>query len=130
LDKIEFIENEPFARFNDELMTSEWSIEYYGADSADEFTFEKDYIVTNDVVYMNNPSFYKLLEIFGNFKEEKASKYSTKIDKSCVIWEPDRFKDLKVKPYIQFCSDYPKFNKMKYDAVVAALDEYYANLHK
>ena len=136
---IEFIENEPWCRYNGELTTPEWCINHHGLDGEPEFY--DNHIFYNDTLYTDNSSFYNLLTIFGEYHKVKEYDYiankgygSTQnmIEKSLIgdngayiVCDPTCYKDTIIKPYNQFYIDYPNFNKEKYDEFMNALDNYY-----
>lgn len=140
LYSIEFVKGEPVCRFNGELATDKWYENKCGIFG--EVEIDENFIVYEDTIYVKGKiDFYSLLMRFGTFK--KARDYDYIANKgygsvqayteqriygqngSIIISNPERFKDMKLKPYSKFMKDYPNFNEKEYNKIQESLDYYY-----
>ena len=139
---IEFINGEPFCRWNGTLMNEKNHKKLFGVQY--ELDMFEDDIISFDGVYYTDLPFGKLVMSLAEKIVEKVEDYDDVLDKGygwsgwCeekelegkMIIPIDMIKDMTVKPFQDFYKKYPKFNKEKYLEFYDELDEYYDNLKK
>lgn len=141
---IEFIEGEPFCRYNGVLTDEEGYRKLFGDYFDYEPVFEDNIIEAGDVVYtdMNQGEFLKFVmetfaehrgkepeydEIlsqgrgFGRHCEREAVECSYILHERTV----DGYANCTFKPYAAFKEDHPNFDIDKYNQFMDELDEYY-----
>lgn len=143
MDKIEFIEGEPFCRYNGILCDSGGCIKIYGYPE-DLNVIDDTTIIHGEVLYTDHDLF-TVIQLMSEYQGETPeydeivsqgrgfAEYveRSKYDNSYIIDEglAEDFKNVKqIKPFSSFKEDYPEISLEKYFKFQDALDSYYNNL--
>lgn len=141
-NKIEFIEGEPFCRYNGVLMNKSGCIKIFGCSDEDLYCPDDDTVYIDNKIY-SNKDFADLIKLAGTYNdvtpewdvvftksyEPSGVSERRKIDNTYTI-DADSidllFKGIReILPLNQFEKDYPSISLKKYFEFHDALDQYY-----
>ena len=142
MERIEFIEGEPYCRFDGILMDDAGSISVYGYDYEIDIIDDKT-ICMEGTIYTDK-KFNELIKTLGKVTG-KVEKYDEITSSGRGFASYCALKDLentvvislhaieyieKVKPFCEFEKDYPNFNMDRYTELMSCLDDYYNKMLK
>lgn len=137
INRVKFIEGEPYCRFDGILMTPEAMMELYGYDGEFDIINE-DTIIVDGTIYTNK-NLGEILKLLGEVHYE-IEKYDPILsqDRGFVMYCAEEklnnsvviplyiVTNLKwIKPFKDYKTDYPNLNIEKYKDFINCLDEYY-----
>ena len=140
MNRIEFIEGEPYCRFDGVMMEPEVYTEVFGFDGELDMLDEDTYLV-NGIVYTDK-KLGDLIKLFGEVHGE-AEEYDDALSSGrgfVAHYMEERLNNTvvitlrhieyleSIKPFNEFANDYPNANIKKYIEFMDCLDEYYKNL--
>ena len=140
MKRIEFIEGEPYCRFDGVMMKPEVYMEVFGFDGELDMLDEDTYLV-NGIVYTDK-KLGDLIKLFGEVHGEVEeydevltegrgfASYCAEAQLNNTVVIPLHYIEYleSIKPFNEFANDYPNANIKKYIEFMDCLDEYYKNL--
>jgi hypothetical protein len=142
LYKVTFTDGEPYCRFDGILATPEHMEKLCGY-CVEWSYYDDNFILDDQHLYTDETNIYKILEIFGEYKEcteeydmisnkgyGQDSHYARKqLDDSFVILNASYLKEITIKSMSKFKEDYPFYNHEEYLKIQNSLDFFYDNLN-
>ena len=141
-DKIEFIDGEPYLRYNGNMMSPEKCIEVFGTDIE---IYSEDFIEWEDGTLYTDLSFPEIIKNLAykeTFKEKEYDEVLSngyygfnsyckdkEIENSYIL-NKDTVNSIKsIKPLKEFKKEHPNIKVKKIVKFCRAIDEYYNNRH-